>query len=483
MDDLFFSRDQKPLLREALPGDSSSFGILADTALRQTYLPSAHGKALQPDNIVVTGIRGSGKTFWWAALQNPEIRPLVEAAAQLGDNAVISVGYGVGRENAEKFPAAQTLAALAAKKIPPRHIWMTVVYGQVLGERAPSEFPRRGDWERRIRWVIDHPDLVSATLSAQDALLAKNNQYHLVLFDALDTTANDWKAMNRITRGVLQVGVEIRSYRKIRTKIFLRPDQLDDPEATSFNDASKITGNPAELEWKYKDLYGMLWHLLANDRGFGPNFRKVAESIAGVAFGENREIREVPNKLRSDPDAQRGLFHALTGPWMGRDRRRGAPYTWLPKHLGDNRGAVSPRSFLTALRTAAESGEYREDWKYPLHFEDIKAGVRQASLRRVRELNDDYPWIQTLMEPIGGMNVPCGRGEVFQRWKRNGALEAIGENPTRLPPAHLKDGPEKVLKDLQELGIVAERDDGRINIPDVYRVGYGLGRHGGIKRG
>jgi hypothetical protein len=24
-------------------------------------------------------------------------------------------------------------------------------------------------------------------------------------------------------------------------------------------------------------------------------------------------------------------------------------------------------------------------------------------------------------------------------------------------------------------------DDGRINLPDVYRVGYGLGRRGGVK--
>ncbi len=107
----------------------------------------------------------------------------------------------------------------------------------------------------------------------------------------------------------------------------------------------------------------------------------------------------VPGKLRIDEDKQRDVFHAITGPWMGRDRRRGFPYTWLPNHLGDARRQVSPRSFLAALRNAA-SDSSKTDYDYALHYESIKRGVQEASRIRVREMQEDYPWVETLMKPL-----------------------------------------------------------------------------------
>jgi hypothetical protein len=38
-----------------------------------------------------------------------------------------------------------------------------------------------------------------------------------------------------------------------------------------------------------------------------------------------------------------------------------------------------------------------------------------------------------------------------------------------------------VLQDLAGLGLIEWISDDRINIPDVYRVGYGIGRRGGVK--
>jgi hypothetical protein len=31
------------------------------------------------------------------------------------------------------------------------------------------------------------------------------------------------------------------------------------------------------------------------------------------------------------------------------------------------------------------------------------------------------------------------------------------------------------------LGVLELKKDGRIDMPDLYRVGFGLGRHGGVK--
>ncbi|MCY0854075.1 hypothetical protein [Cupriavidus sp. D39] len=51
----------------------------------------------------------------------------------------------------------------------------------------------------------------------------------------------------------------------------------------------------------------------------------------------------------------------------------------------------------------------------------------------------------------------------------------------KLSPQNIEDGLEGVLKNLVELGIVNRLKDGRVQMPDVYRIAFGLGRHGGVK--
>ena len=48
----------------------------------QVYLPPSHLKALDPNSMLVTGMRGAGKTFWWEALQKPAIRQLIDQTTE-----------------------------------------------------------------------------------------------------------------------------------------------------------------------------------------------------------------------------------------------------------------------------------------------------------------------------------------------------------------------------------------------------------------
>lgn len=122
---------------------------------------------------------------------------------------------------------------------------------------------------------------------------------------------------------------------------------------------------------------------------------------------------------------------------------------------------------------------------YALHYESIKRGVQEASKIRVQEVQEDYPWVQKLFEPLSGISVPCHFEEVKQIWEKKGVLEDLGRSietaGVRLPPSRINKGPEGVLQDLVDLGLLEFTTDGRINLPDVYRVGYGIGRRGGVK--
>jgi hypothetical protein len=88
------------------------------------------------------------------------------------------------------------------------------------------------------------------------------------------------------------------------------------------------------------------------------------------------------------------------------------------------------------------------------------------------------------MQPLSGLFVPCEFGVIQERWEQEGVLDKLRHWPpaeAKLLPAHLEDGYAGLRKDLEELGIFIRMEDGRVNIPDVFRVGYGLGRKGGVK--
>lgn len=477
-----FPESLRETLRSALPADTSLHGEAP--MAEHLYLPTVHAKALNPNNMLVQGIRGSGKSFWCAALQSADLRSLLGRAAGMPAECVVTTGFSE-KPSGGRFPSKDTLSKLLDDNYEARRIWQTVIFQQVMGEQTPLEFAGLSDWAARIDWVINHPEELEKHLYEFDQSFQQQGKMHLVLFDALDRSADDWRKMNALLRGLLKMVLEFRPYRALRLKVFVRPDQLEDAAVVSFPDASKVMSQKVTLEWLRRDLYGLLWQYLANAKQGGDFFREgAAECVPGITWQQDHEAWRVPEVMRSEESTQRKMFHAITGPWMGRDKRRGLPYSWLPNHLADSRSEVSPRSFLAALRKAAEEPP-RAHQETALHFESIKRGVQEASKIRVQEIEEDYPWIRTLFAPLEGMSVPAEMADICERWRDAGALEALQQgidaDTVRLPPLHIDEGPDGVLHDLVALGLMERLKDGRINLPDVYRVGYGLRRKGGVK--
>lgn len=156
------------------------------------------------------------------------------------------------------------------------------------------------------------------------------------------------------------------------------------------------------------------------------------------------------------------MFTALAGPYMGTNHRRGRTYPWLPNHISDAKRKVSPRSFLAAMHQAAQ--QTKPDAPRALHWAAIQDGVRKASQVRTTEIGEDLPWAQDALERLQNVVVPCEREVVLRLWRNR--VEKLT--------------PLEVLHALRDVGFVAELPDGRINVPDLYRVGFGLRRKGGL---
>jgi len=89
------------------------------------------------------------------------------------------------------------------------------------------------------------------------------------------------------------------------------------------------------------------------------------------------------------------------------------------------------------------------------------------------------------MIPLKGQTVPCEFDAITHCWGQKNILETLeqvnDDAVVRLPLRRIEQGYEGIKQDLVELGIFRLMRDGRINMPDVYRIGYGLGRKGGVK--
>lgn len=486
-------RSAREALKQALPPETSLHGGTPDP--RFVHLPSSHVKALHPDAMLVVGMRGAGKTFWWAALQNPRHRRLLEKLAPraiLSESVEVTAGFGE-RPNPDAYPSRDVLGTLLEGGTDPRQIWRTVVAYHLAGDAHPVRAANL--WQKRVRYVVENQEDVDRLLTESDNTFQTSDSWRLIVFDALDRSATDWKQMHALIRGLLQTALDLRPYRRLRLKCFLRTDQLVENAVADFPDASKVLASRVDLGWPAHELYGLLWQHLGNaPQKAGSDFRDETERLVGIAWtslslakdgAEESRVWRPPSVLVNDQEKQRSIFHAITGPWMGRDRRRGFPYTWIPSHLADAQGRASPRSFVAALREAVGDSEQRyPQHEWPLHYESIKRGVQDASRIRVQELQEDYPWVQTIMEPLRGIVVPCGFEEVEASWKNAGVIEGlrkkVEKEEVRLPPEHIDQGPKGVRLDLEALGIFLGLRDGRVNVPDVFRVDYGLGRRGGV---
>lgn len=447
------------------------------------YVPMAHRKALAREATLVIGARGVGKSFWTSALSDDALRQQLGASVHDLANTSVRIGFAVN-SNLDAYPDRGTFRQLLNLGHEPESIWNGVVARWLAGMTGAT-IPK-ASWVETVEWVVQNPEAFARNAEAADRLLTDQGQFGLIVFDALDRTSTDWDTMNRIVRDVLQVALWMRGFSRLRAKVFLRPDQLDRSK-TSFVDASKLLQTDVNLTWERSDLHAMMWQRLINaDAHHGQVMRDLVSSVVPRKDVPKMEgaTWKLPASLATEAPHQRRLFELLAGDKMGKDARRGVPYVWSVSHLADGHGWTSPRSFLAAIYGAAEDSQQRyAEHPLALHYESIKRGIQKASQIRVEQVAEDDPWVPEVMAPLRDRNVPADYEVIRQQWDGAFPQGPADLHSVHLPPQHREKGWDGVRLDLERLGIFVTRKDKRVDMPDLYRVGFGLGRKGGVKPG
>lgn len=266
----------------------------------------------------------------------------------------------------------------------------------------------------------------------------------------------------------------------------MRPDQAENRELFRFPDASKIYGGRVRLRWRAVELYGLLYFELLRNEASKPHFEEICRA-AGIDLRRKHKRLRIPADLAWHPPAQHKIFNEIAGEFMGKSAKRGLPYTWIPVHLADGKGEVSPRTFLKAIKTAAD--HIPPPMYTAMNHDGIEEGVREASENRLAELQEDYPWVSDALIPLRGLLVPCSFDEVKAAWTSADTTNKILKKyhrtsaPIGLEVADLfgdVETPHALLASLEEIGVLETRPNGKVNVPDIFRIKAGILRKGGV---
>ena len=495
-------------LINALPADVAQES--EEISLTQLYVPWSHSKALRLESSLVIGDRGVGKSVWSQALQNlaQQDRNEILPDDLFPYRLQVRPGFGTALKH-DNYPDSEEFENMLSKgNCQSYDIWRAVLcrsFPRAIQQDRPQPIPT-SCWQDTVGWVMANREEVAVLIEQADKWFHERNEGFLLVFDALDrvTSKGRWQIVDQAIRDLLRLALQLKASRRLHTKVFLRTDQYERGNFAGITDLSKLQATRVELVWSRIDLHGLLWQRLTNapsNTSAREQFRRWCQDTVAAGQSSLRNTGQfsdpsptpavsngarwqLPGLLKKDDDLQRALFEKLAGTWMGKDRRRGVPYLWIVNHLADGQGQTSPRSFLAVIGQAAEDSLQRyEGHPRALHYESLRRGVQAASQIRINELAEDHPWIKELMKPLQGLSVPCASDQFEDCWQMKfGQIpDGVPDLPERLPERLGKQGLQGVMDYLEQLGLITFMRDGRINMPDLYRLGFRLGRRGGIK--
>ena len=161
--------------------------------------------------------------------------------------------------------------------------------------------------------------------------------------------------------------------------------------------------------------------------------------------------------------------------------KKGKTYDWPIKHLGDAHEEVTPRSFLGLMIGAAKRGAPPADRS--LTADGIRHGLRNASKTRVDQLHLEFPWIKGVLAPLSGLLLPQDEEEVYRVWRVAKTVAHVVEDAKThnyLPPFETPELENEagLFESMRRIGVMSRRKDGRIDMPDLFRVAAKLLKKG-----
>lgn len=451
-----------------------------------------------PNRFVIIGGRGTGKTRLFCTLQKPDgFRQIIGEQKNMfypePDRSSFLTGYyHVGTI----FPQGKVMEELAVDRETDLFWQGSIVFllldhfkrNRIITDIAKEYFASE-DYDilsqlsnlRRIsKWISiirDHQEDIECFYDDVDAYLQETNDWIFFIYDSLDRICPKYADWFPFIRALLAFWFNhLHRWKRLKCKIFLRSD-LYESDKLAFPDSSKLKANILVLEWDTVSLYRLLLKKMANASN-----KEMLEYLWGtpelISEASDDALGYIPTEKAT---IIKTFVNRMIGEYMGKDAKKGVSYSWVPNHLQDTHGVLSPRSFLKCFSVAA--GRMCDkpadvailEADRILSPSMIQGAVQAVSEDRVAELEEEYPWLSRLKKALRGTTMLMDKSEFISRIH----MDLWDDEARETLPAST---PEGIFEMLEKLGIVFIARDGRVNVPEIYLHGFGMKRKGGLRR-
>jgi len=439
-----------------------------------TFLPlRSHRMALQAEKVVILGGRGAGKSALFSVLRDLKEPERIRAFFEDPDLPECE-WVDAFCQQAVEHPSVESLDDFARRgdDVRLRSFWLAHLLLRVTPREDWPLLPEGVPHDQAALHLALHGEVapLMASLDRVEKRFEEKGCRIFAAYDHLDRLGSlEHQIRSRYIRSLLALWLSLSNrYRWLRAKIFLR-DDLFDPARLAFPDATKLQARSIALEWNVEALYRVA--VRHQSRG-SEEMRAWLRGVPGLELKDRGEFGWMPGDM---PDAViKAYADRLAGEQMGSGVKKGYTWRWIPNRLQDAKGKVVPRSILTLLGEAAKQAVQRGSLPSGLRLlmpQDLAAALGPTSQQRVAEVQEEYG-LTARLRNLEGQQVMM-RPELAEELLGRPRPEEAPEAPT--------DG-QAVLEELINLGVLSRRKDGRIDVPDIYRYGFGIKRKGGVAR-
>jgi hypothetical protein len=167
---------------------------------------------------------------------------------------------------------------------------------------------------------------------------------------------------------------------------------------------------------------------------------------------------------------------------MGSNKNKGHSFSWILDHLRDGSNVVTPRRLVRLIEKTATKEHDRLKARTPHLFNPVS--IRQAlddvSTDHIKDALTEWPWLLGVKTRLENGLVPWTKNELYRLLERDWENSwSISAQQKIRPPA---DSARELVEYMIDLGILRERTESRIDVPDIYLKGLNLRRKGGVKK-
>jgi len=348
---------------------------------------------LGKDALIIEGYKGTGKTYLYKALTDPEIRKNVQKWAGQDETDSIFINILPVNDNSVSDRLREITDEMHLNKEAPlyvRRFWRTYSWNEIMRHPEFSEIRGLSPLSQQLGVIEDSnslmrlQELIRQGLETQaiidadfkkinDFLITQNKKMY-VMYDRLDSCVNPI-AWNTVVSPLIEYWRNNNdTYSNISPRIFVRTDLFRRITGTN---TARLKESIVSLEWSIGEVFAYLFKLIFSDKHASNAFWAIAEKVGidsdyiqntKTSFAKTKPKEFLPaNQFRSmEKAAMKPLIRVFFGKRVEvNGSYLGEPWDYFKRELSNaDNNSISLRPFINTLNENAVNKALKNTDRY-----------------------------------------------------------------------------------------------------------------------